>query len=143
MMTRSPRTAGHDAPSEKLLNTRRPRLDFPWTKRTAMDRQRAAFVTVAILAQGTSWAVVDTQNFLPSGPIPRRIKSQSVLTPSAVPLLLLILARARDLNAETWAPCARDGLEPWVAHLTKHPPCNGLDDVMCCVAVCDHKCMDA
>ena len=33
MMTRSPCTAGHDAPSEKLLNTTRQRLDIPWTKK--------------------------------------------------------------------------------------------------------------
>ena len=41
-----------------------------------MESYRAAAVTVAILAQGTSWAVADTQAFLPSGSIPTRIKSQ-------------------------------------------------------------------
>ena len=61
----------------------------------AVDRNCAASVTVAILAQGTSWAVADTQAFLPSGSIPTRIKSQSTLTPSDMQLLLLWLALTR------------------------------------------------
>ena len=53
------------------------------------------------------------------------------------------LAGARELHGRNQTCCARNGLEPWVAHFTKHPPCNGLDVVMCCVAACHHKCMDA
>ena len=60
----------------------------------AMESYRAATVTVAILAQGTSWAVADTQAFLPSGSIPTRTKNQSTLTSSGMPLLLLWLALA-------------------------------------------------
>ena len=42
----------------------------------AMESYRAATVTVAILAQGTSWAVADTQAFLASGSIPTRVESR-------------------------------------------------------------------
>ena len=41
-----------------------------------MESYRAAAVTVAILAQGTSWAVADTQAFLASGSIPTRVESR-------------------------------------------------------------------
>ena len=51
------------------------------------DKDRNSLSTVAILAQGTSWAVADTQAFLPGGSIPTRIKSQSTLTSSNMPLL--------------------------------------------------------
>ena len=62
--------------------------------RVAMESYRAATVTVAILAQGTSWAVADTQAFLPSGSIPTRVKSQSVPGYADTPLLLFWLALA-------------------------------------------------
>jgi hypothetical protein len=108
----------------------------------AVDRKCTPIITVAILAQGTSWAVADTQAFLPSGSIPMRVQSQgaTACSRSAAPVVLLC---ARDLHAASSTPRARNGLEPWLAYLTKHGPRNGLDVVMCCAAARHAKCMDA
>ena len=88
-------------------------------RQAAVDRNGLQIVTVAILAQGTSWAAADTQAFLPSGSIPMRIESQSA---NACPrsAASVVLFCARKLHVTTSTPCARNGLEPWVAHLTKH-----------------------
>jgi hypothetical protein len=99
----------------------------------AANRKRATIISVAILAQGTSWAVAATQAFLPSGSIPMRVESQTANACSRSAASVVLFC-ARDLHAATSTPCTRNGLEPWVAHLTKHQPCNGLDIVICCVA---------
>ena len=39
--------------------------------------------------------------------------------------------------------CASNGLETWGAHVSKHPPRNGLDVVTCFVLVCHSMQMDA
>ena len=108
----------------------------------AVDRKCTPIITVAILAQGTSWAVADTQAFLPSGSITMRVQSQRA-TACSRSATSVVLPCARELHAASSTPCARNGLEHWVAYLTKHRPRNGLDVVMCCAAVCHAKCMDA
>ena len=87
-------------------------------------------ITVAILAQGTSWAVADTQAFLPSGSIPMRVQGLSATACSRSAASVVLLC-ARELHAASSTPCARNGLE--------HKPHNGLDVVMCCATVCHAK----
>ena len=121
---------------EKLHELARVRHVIAWDV-AAVIRKRAATITVAILAQGTSWAVADTQAFLPGGSIPTRVGSQSAIAcwRSAVPVvlscvLLLLLLLLSVVAGATSTPCALEDMGcTYVAPLDKYSPCNGFDVV--------------
>ena len=100
----------------------------------AVDRKCTPIITVAILAQGTSWAVADTQAFLPGGSIPTRVGSQSAIAcwRSAVPVVLscVLLLLLSVVAGATSTPCALEDMGcTYVAPLDKYSPCNGFDVV--------------
>ena len=119
---------------EKLHELARVHHVIAWDV-AAVIRKRAATITVAILAQGTSWAVADTQAFLPGGSIPTRVGSQSAIAcwRSAVPVVLscvLLLLLLSVVAGATSTPCALEDMGcTYVAPLDKYSPCNGFDVV--------------
>ena len=98
------------------------------------DRKRVTIITVAILAQGTSWAVAETQAFLPGGSIPTRVGSQSAIAcwRSAAPVVLscVLMLMLSVVAGTTSTPCALEDMGcTYVAPLDKYSPCSGFDVV--------------